>query len=180
LSYIRSRAHALGLAPNFYQKIDIHIHIPEGATPKDGPSAGITLATALASALCRVPVRNDLAMTGEITLRGRVLPIGGLKEKILAAHRGGVKNVLIPKENAKDIEDIPAPILKNVTLIQVEHMDEVLRQALVLQDPEAFFKAKPGALDYTAVAESADSKEELVDDDEADDTTVPPPPTNLS
>ena len=91
-----------------------------------------------------------------------------------------MKNVLIPKENAKDIEDIPAPILKNVTLIQVEHMDEVLRQALVLQDPEAFFKAKPGALDYTAVAESTDSKEELVDDDEADDTTVPPPPTNLS
>jgi ATP-dependent Lon protease len=177
LSYIRSRAHALGLAPNFYQKIDIHIHIPEGATPKDGPSAGITLATALASALCRVPVRNDLAMTGEITLRGRVLPIGGLKEKILAAHRGGVKTVLIPKENAKDVDDIPAPILKNVTLFQVEHMDEVLRHALVLADPEAFFKVKPAALDYGVVAES---KEELVDDDAEDEPTIPPSPTNLS
>ncbi len=171
LSYIRSRADALGLAPNFYQKIDIHIHIPEGATPKDGPSAGITLATALASALCRVPVRNDLAMTGEITLRGRVLPIGGLKEKILAAHRGGVKIVLIPKENAKDVDDIPAPILKNVTLIQVEHMDEVLRHALVLADPEAFFKVKPAALNYGVVAVS---KEELVDDDAEDEPTIPP------
>jgi len=177
MSYIRSRADTLGLAPNFYQKIDIHIHIPEGATPKDGPSAGITLATALASALCRVPVRNDLAMTGEITLRGRVLPIGGLKEKILAAHRGGVKTVLIPKENAKDMDDIPAPILKNVTLIQVEHMDEVLRHALVLADPEAFFKVKPAALAYDAVAES---KEELVDDEAEDDSTLPPSPTNLS
>jgi ATP-dependent Lon protease len=177
LSYIRSRAHALGLAPDFYQKIDIHIHIPEGATPKDGPSAGITLATALASALCRVPVRNDLAMTGEITLRGRVLPIGGLKEKILAAHRGGIKTVLIPKENAKDVDDIPAPILKNVTLIQVEHMDEVLRHALVLADPEAFFKVKPAALDYGVAAES---KEELVDDDAEDEPTIPPSPTNLS
>jgi ATP-dependent Lon protease len=177
LSYIRSRADALGLAPNFYQKIDIHIHIPEGATPKDGPSAGITLATALASALCRVPVRNDLAMTGEITLRGRVLPIGGLKEKILAAHRGGVKIVLIPKENAKDVDDIPAPILKNVTLIQVEHMDEVLRHALVLADPETFFKVKPAALAYGVVAES---KEELVDDDAEDEPTIPPSPTNLS
>jgi ATP-dependent Lon protease len=177
LSYIRSRADALGLAPNFYQKIDIHIHIPEGATPKDGPSAGITLATALASALCRVPVRNDLAMTGEITLRGRVLPIGGLKEKILAAHRGGVKIVLIPKENAKDVDDIPAPILKNVTLIQVEHMDEVLRHALVLADPETFFKVKPAALNYGVVAES---KEELVDDDAEDEPTIPPSPTNLS
>jgi ATP-dependent Lon protease len=177
LSYIRSRAHALGLAPDFYQKIDIHIHIPEGATPKDGPSAGITLATALASALCRVAVRNDLAMTGEITLRGRVLPIGGLKEKILAAHRGGVKIVLIPKENAKDVDDIPAAILKNVTLIQVEHMDQVLRQALVLADPDAFFKGPPVAMEYAAEGES---KEELVDDDAEDEPTIPPSPTNLS
>jgi ATP-dependent Lon protease len=176
MSYIRSRADTLGLAPSFYQRIDIHIHIPEGATPKDGPSAGITLATALASALCRVPVRNDLAMTGEITLRGRVLPIGGLKEKILAAHRGGVKTVLIPKDNAKDVDEIPTPILKNVTLILVDHMDEVLRHALVLSDPEAFFKVKQAAIDYGAVAES---KEELVDDEAEDDSTIPSP-TNLS
>src|ERR1700682_3624098 len=142
LSYIRSRADTLGLAPNFYQKIDIHIHIPEGATPKDGPSAGITLATALASALCRVTVRNDLAMTGEITLRGRVLPIGGLKEKILAAHRGGIKTVLIPKENEKDVDEIPQQVLKNVTLIKVGHMDEVLKHALVLSDPDSFFKSR--------------------------------------
>ena len=150
MSYIRSRADALGLASNFYQKIDIHIHIPEGATPKDGPSAGITLATALVSALCRVPVRNDLAMTGEITLRGRVLPIGGLKEKILAAHRGGVKTVLIPKENDKDVDDIPAPILKNVTLILVEHMDEVLRHALVLADPDSVLQGRSRPRSTTA------------------------------
>ena len=136
LSYVRSRATALGLDPNFYQKIEIHIHLPEGAVPKDGPSAGITLATALVSALCKVPVRNDLAMTGEITLRGRVLPISGLKEKALAAHRGGIKIILMPKENEKDIQDIPPEVLKNISLVQVEHMDDVLKRALVLDDPE--------------------------------------------
>ena len=125
LSYVRSRATALGLDPNFYQKSEIHIHLPEGAVPKDGPSAGITLATALVSALCKVPVRNDLAMTGEITLRGRVLPISGLKEKALAAHRGGIKIILIPKENEKDVLDIPSQVLKNISLVQVEHMDDV-------------------------------------------------------
>ena len=140
MSYVRSRAEELGLERDFYQKIDIHIHIPEGAIPKDGPSAGITMATALVSALTRVAVRHDLAMTGEVTLRGYVLPIGGLKEKVLAAHRGGIKKVLIPIENEKDIRDIPAVILKSIQIEIVEHMDQVLRKALVLEDPEAYLR----------------------------------------
>jgi ATP-dependent Lon protease len=138
MSYVRSRAERLGLEKNFYQKMDTHIHVPEGAIPKDGPSAGITMATTIVSALLKVPVRSDLAMTGEITLRGRVLPIGGLKEKILAAHRAGMKTVLIPKENEKDIKEIPSKILKSVELVLVEHMDEVLRKALVLENPDQF------------------------------------------
>jgi len=140
LSYVRSRADELGLEKDFYQNVDIHIHVPEGAIPKDGPSAGITMATALVSALTRIPVRHDLAMTGEVTLRGRVLPIGGLKEKVLAAHRGGIKTVLIPSENEKDILDIPANVLKTVELILVDHMDAVLRRALVLSDPDQLFR----------------------------------------
>ncbi len=143
MSYVRSRADDLGLERDFYQKVDIHIHVPEGATPKDGPSAGITLATSLVSALVKIPVRSDLAMTGELTLRGNVLPIGGLKEKVLAAHRGGIKHVLIPAENEKDISEIPASILKSISIELVQHMDQVLRKALVLEDPEAFLKKKP-------------------------------------
>ena len=130
VSYIRSRADELGLKRNFYQKLDLHIHIPEGATPKDGPSAGITMATALASALVQKPVRSCIAMTGEITLRGRVLPIGGLKEKILAAHRAGITDVLVPMENEKDLKEIPNRILKTLRIHLVEHMDEVLKKAI--------------------------------------------------
>jgi ATP-dependent Lon protease len=140
MSYVRSRADALRLARDFYQKVDIHIHVPEGATPKDGPSAGITMATALVSALTRIPVRHDVAMTGEVTLRGGVLPIGGLKEKVLAAHRAGVKRVLVPAENEKDIKEIPATVLRSVQMQLVEHMDEVLRKALALEHPEEFLK----------------------------------------
>ncbi|OFV89357.1 MAG: endopeptidase La [Acidobacteria bacterium RBG_16_68_9] len=148
LSYVRSRAGELGLKKDFYQHVDIHIHVPEGATPKDGPSAGITMACAVVSALTRIPVRHDVAMTGEVTLRGRVLPIGGLKEKVLAAHRGGIKAVLIPMENEKDIREIPASILRAVNLELVEHMDQVLRKALVLADPESFLRkiAQPSAV----------------------------------
>ncbi len=139
LSYVRSRSRMLKLPDNFYEKVDIHIHVPEGAIPKDGPSAGITLATAIVSALTRKPVNRNIAMTGEITLRGRILPIGGLKEKILAAHRGGVSKVLIPFENKKDIEEIPSKILKKVELVLVDHMDQVLREALILEEGEDLF-----------------------------------------
>ncbi len=155
LSYVRSRADDLDLDRDFYQKIDIHIHVPEGATPKDGPSAGITLATSLVSALTRIPVRSDLAMTGEVTLRGRVLPIGGLKEKVLAAHRGGIKHVLIPAENEKDIVEIPESIRKGISITPVEHMDQVLRAALVLTDPEAFLRAKPVKISEPLAPEAA-------------------------
>jgi len=140
LSYVRSRADELGLDKDFYQRIDLHIHVPEGATPKDGPSAGITMATALVSALTKIPVRHDVAMTGEVTLRGRVLPIGGLKEKVLAAHRGGIKRILVPSENEKDIREIPASVLKSVAIELVDHMDEVLRKSLSLVDPESFLR----------------------------------------
>jgi ATP-dependent Lon protease len=141
LSYIRSRAKQLGLTRDFYSKVDIHIHVPEGATPKDGPSAGITIATAIASALTRVPVRSNVAMTGEITLRGRVLPIGGLKEKLIAALRGGIDTVLIPKENERDLAEIPSNVKRGLHLIPVEHMDEVLGAALALVDPASFLQS---------------------------------------
>jgi ATP-dependent Lon protease len=131
LTYVRSRWTTLGLEKDFYSSIDIHIHVPEGAIPKDGPSAGITMATALASALTGLAVDQDLAMTGEITLRGRILAIGGLKEKLLAAKRAGIHRVLIPKENEKNLEEVPATILKSLTVIPVAHMDEVLTEAIL-------------------------------------------------
>jgi ATP-dependent Lon protease len=130
MSWVRSKAEELGIPRDFYRRTDVHIHIPEGAIPKDGPSAGITLATALVSALARVPARRDVAMTGEITLRGKVLPIGGVKEKLLAAHRAGVTTILLPKDNEKDLSDIPKGVLDHMSVQLVDTMDEVLRTAL--------------------------------------------------
>ncbi len=147
MSYIRSRARVLGLDPDFYQKLDVHVHFPE-FVPKDGPSAGVTMATSLASALLNVPVRRDLAMTGELTLRGRVLPIGGLKEKLLAAHRAGISTVVIPKDNRKDLREIPRRVLRSTRIVLVEHMDEVLREALRLPDPDAIFGPRGALMEY--------------------------------
>ncbi len=135
LSYVRRRAKQLGLARDFYQKVDLHVHVPEGGVPKDGPSAGITMATALISALTGMPVRSNIAMTGEITLRGRVLPIGGLKEKLIAAVRGGIETVLIPKENERDLKEIPVKVKRRLKIVLVESMDEVLVHALKLPKP---------------------------------------------
>jgi ATP-dependent Lon protease len=135
-SYVRSRAVDFGVEPPLFERRDIHVHVPEGATPKDGPSAGIAMATAIVSVIAGIPVRRDIAMTGEVTLRGRVLPIGGLKEKLLAALRGGIKTVLIPEENAKDLADIPASVKNGLEIIPVSRMDQVLEKALV-RLPEA-------------------------------------------
>ena len=135
LSYIRSRAKALGLDEKFYQKMDIHVHVPEGAVPKDGPSAGIAITTAIASALTKIPVSRKIGMTGEVTLRGRVLEIGGLKEKVIAAHRAGLKTIIIPKENKKDLEDIPKEVLRDLKFVFASHMDEVLDVALTKSLP---------------------------------------------
>ncbi|MBE6037317.1 MAG: endopeptidase La [Clostridiales bacterium] len=131
LSYIRSKAAELGIDGKFYKEKDLHIHIPEGATPKDGPSAGVTMCTSMISALTGIPVRNDLAMTGEITLLGAVLPVGGIKEKVLAAHRAGVRKILLPKENEADISEIPASVRKELEFVLISHMDQVLQEALV-------------------------------------------------
>jgi len=143
LSYVRSRALRLGLLPDFYQKLDIHVHVPEGAIPKDGPSAGITMATSMVSALLKIPVRRDIAMTGEITLRGRVLPIGGLTEKLLAARRGNIKHVLIPMENERNLKEVPMRVRKLLKVELVDHMDEVLQKALVVKEGATLFIEVP-------------------------------------
>jgi hypothetical protein len=130
-SYVRSRLDRMGITHETYQKVDVHIHFPDFVR-KDGPSAGVTMVTALVSALMKAPVRHDLAMTGEITLRGRVMPIGGLKEKLLAAHRGGIKTVVMPKENRKDLREVPRRVLRALRLVLVEHVDDVLREALIV------------------------------------------------
>jgi ATP-dependent Lon protease len=130
MSYVRAKAEEFGIQKDFNRRTDVHVHVPEGAIPKDGPSAGITLATALISALARIPTRKDVAMTGEITLRGKVLAIGGVKEKVLAAHRAGLKNIILPKDNEKDLADIPKNVLDALDIYMVEGMDEVLKIAL--------------------------------------------------
>ncbi len=129
-SVVRSRSRSLGINPEIFEKTDIHVHVPEGATPKDGPSAGIAMFTTLVSVLTKIPVRKDVAMTGEITLQGRVLPIGGLKEKLLAALRGGIKTVLIPKDNEKDLAEIPDVVTKGMKIIPVSEVSEVIDVAL--------------------------------------------------
>jgi ATP-dependent Lon protease len=132
-SFVRSRSTELGIVPPTFEKLDIHIHVPEGATPKDGPSAGIAMVTSIVSVMTKIPIKASLAMTGEITLRGRVLPIGGLKEKLLAALRGGIKTVLIPKDNEKDLAEIPDNVKKGLAIVGVATVDEALRRALVRQ-----------------------------------------------
>jgi ATP-dependent Lon protease len=157
MAYIRSRAHRMGLPRDFYRHLDIHLHVPEGAIPKDGPSAGITIATSITSALTSVPVRSDMAMTGEITVRGRVLPIGGLKEKLLAAHRHGIREVVLPLDNEKDLPDIPENVRNDMKLHFVSSMDEVLKLAL-----ERELEMTPLAGMLTAAEIVARSREEKV------------------
>ena len=143
MSYARSRGPLFGLDKEYFQNIDVHIHLPEGATPKDGPSAGIALTTSIVSSLTRIPVKRTVAMTGEVSLRGKVLEIGGLKEKVMAAHRGGIKTIICPKENEKDLKDIPKEILKDLKIILVDHVDQVLVNALDIKNARELFKVRP-------------------------------------
>jgi ATP-dependent Lon protease len=167
-SYVRSRAHSFGIPKDFYRHIDIHIHVPEGAIPKDGPSAGITMATSLVSLLAKIPVCGDVAMTGEITLRGRVLPIGGLKEKMLAAHRAGIRTIVIPKDNQKDLADIPEDIRDEFKIHCVESMDEVLKVALtrplvpLSDEPEQGGDFQPPLGSAAASGDSSDLQQDSV------------------
>ena len=156
---VRSRSERLGLDPDFHNKFDVHVHVPEGATPKDGPSAGVAMVTALVSILSGVAIRSDVAMTGEITLRGRVLPIGGLKEKLLAALRGGIKTVIIPEENRKDLADIPKNVTQGLEIVPVKWIDQVLDIALVRPiEPQSSDVPVP----VEAVEESSENKKESV------------------
>ncbi len=151
MSFVRSRAEQYGIEKDFNRRLDVHIHVPEGAIPKDGPSAGITMCTALVSALAKIPVRRDVAMTGEITLRGRVLPIGGVKEKLLAAHRIGTKIVILPRENEKDLADVPKNVLEVMRVELVSHIDEVLKIALVPPDAPQAEPAEPPSSEMGSV-----------------------------
>jgi ATP-dependent Lon protease len=159
-SYVKARSHAFGIRPQIFEKKDIHVHVPQGATPKDGPSAGVGMVTSIVSVLTGIAVKRDIAMTGEITLRGRVLPIGGLKEKLLAAQRGGIKTVLIPEENAKDLVEISETIKKGLEIIPVTRMDEVIERALTR-------KPEPITWDEEAakLAEAAAAEKPAVEDD---------------
>jgi len=156
-SFVKSRAVEFGIKPTLFNKRDIHVHVPEGATPKDGPSAGVAMVTTIVSVLTGIPVRRDVAMTGEVTLRGRVLPIGGLKEKLLAALRAGIKTVIIPQENEKDLADIPDNVKKGLQIIPVESVEQVLKTALT-RPVTPIEWIEPAEIEPAAAAESEDER----------------------